>query len=163
MFLKNCAQDVKAALIEHSIGLVYTPTNEHFGIVPLEGMALGRPVIAHNSGGPMETVIPKVNGFLCNNWEEFGEAMRELVEHPELVEKLGKNGKSRVEERFSFATFGDQLDRQVKQTKKRICVQLYLPLVLLILIIVLIRYFVCLILVEVFSSIVHVMDPIFNK
>ena len=88
MFLKNCAQDVKAALIEHSIGLVYTPTNEHFGIVPLEGMALGRPVIAHNSGGPMETVIPKVNGFLCNNWEEFGEAMRELVEHPELVEKF---------------------------------------------------------------------------
>ena len=30
--------------------------------MPLEAMALGRPVIADNSGGPMETVIPGTNG-----------------------------------------------------------------------------------------------------
>lgn len=33
--------------------------NEHFGIVPLEGMAAGRAVIACNSGGPLESIVDK--------------------------------------------------------------------------------------------------------
>ena len=52
LFIRNCSQEEKAAIIKNSIALIYTPKNEHFGIVPLEGMALGRPVIADNSGGP---------------------------------------------------------------------------------------------------------------
>lgn len=37
--------------------LLYTPTEEHFGIVPLEAMAVGVPVLATNTGGPMESVV----------------------------------------------------------------------------------------------------------
>ena len=32
--------------------------NEHFGIVPLESMYVGTPVIAVASGGPLETIVP---------------------------------------------------------------------------------------------------------
>ena len=31
--------------------------DEHFGIVPLEGMAAGRAVCACNSGGPLESIL----------------------------------------------------------------------------------------------------------
>jgi glycosyltransferase involved in cell wall biosynthesis len=40
------------------------PGEEDFGIVPVEAMASGRPVIAYGSGGATETVIPKVTGLL---------------------------------------------------------------------------------------------------
>ena len=40
-----------------TLALLYTPTNEHFGIVPVEAMACGVPVLACNTGGPTESVV----------------------------------------------------------------------------------------------------------
>jgi alpha-1,3/alpha-1,6-mannosyltransferase len=37
--------------------LLYTPQNEHFGIVPVEAMVCGLPVVACDSGGPMESIV----------------------------------------------------------------------------------------------------------
>jgi glycosyltransferase involved in cell wall biosynthesis len=42
------------------------PGEEDFGIVPVEAMASGRPVIAYGRGGITETVIPKVSGIFFN-------------------------------------------------------------------------------------------------
>ncbi|KAK9124737.1 hypothetical protein Sjap_014339 [Stephania japonica] len=58
--------------------------DEHFGIVPLEAMAAHKPVIACNSGGPVETKKDGVTGFLCEpNAQEFSSAMAmaKLVEY----------------------------------------------------------------------------------
>ncbi|KAF5374872.1 hypothetical protein D9758_000100 [Tetrapyrgos nigripes] len=41
-----------------SIALLYTPTNEHFGIGPVEGMCAGLPVLAVGEGGPVESLGP---------------------------------------------------------------------------------------------------------
>jgi alpha-1,3/alpha-1,6-mannosyltransferase len=54
----------RRALIDACKGMIYTPENEHFGIVPLEAMARGCPVVACNSGGPLETILHTETGFL---------------------------------------------------------------------------------------------------
>jgi len=43
--------------------LLYPVEDEDFGIVPVEAMAHGVPVIAHESGGPKETVIEEKTGL----------------------------------------------------------------------------------------------------
>ena len=50
-FLQSPTDRQKLWLLQRCQTLIYTPENEHFGIVPLEGMYLSKPVIAANSGG----------------------------------------------------------------------------------------------------------------
>jgi alpha-1,3/alpha-1,6-mannosyltransferase len=76
----------RGALLAVCRAVVYTPQNEHFGIVPLEAMACARPVIACDSGGPLESIRPGVTGFLVKPGPDaFAAAMLSLmVQHPSL-------------------------------------------------------------------------------
>jgi len=67
LFLPSLSDGTKDYLLQNTIALVYTPVNEHFGITPLEAMAVGRPVVSCNSGGPCETIIDGETGFLVTN------------------------------------------------------------------------------------------------
>jgi glycosyltransferase involved in cell wall biosynthesis len=54
------------------------PGEEDFGIVPVEAMASGRPVIAYGSGGATETVVPGLSGMLFG--EQTAPALIDAVE-----------------------------------------------------------------------------------
>ncbi|GBP16149.1 hypothetical protein EVAR_9867_1 [Eumeta japonica] len=110
-FMKSPTDVEKVSLLHHCKILIYTPSNEHFGIVPLEAMYVGKPVIAVNSGGPTETIVNDVTGFLCEpNSESFSNAMKKLMLNPDLIEKFGEAGRKRFETKFSFDAFSEQLD-----------------------------------------------------
>ncbi|KAA6423682.1 MAG: hypothetical protein FRX49_06253 [Trebouxia sp. A1-2] len=99
----------RAALLTACVGVLYTPQHEHFGIVPLEAMASGRPVIACNSGGPTESVLPGVTGFLCGpSPSQFADAMGKLLDH-DLANRMGGAARVHVKQNFSRQVFGQQL------------------------------------------------------
>ncbi|KAK8647813.1 hypothetical protein V6N13_121540 [Hibiscus sabdariffa] len=50
-FVASCSTAERNSLLSQCLCVLYTPTDEHFGIVPLEAMAANKPVIACNSGG----------------------------------------------------------------------------------------------------------------
>lgn len=75
------------------------PTNyEGFGIVYLEAMACGTPIVTTDTPGVMEIVIPKRNGLLVppKDPNELARAIIKLFDSPSLSKKISKNNISDV-------------------------------------------------------------------
>ncbi|KAJ3597827.1 hypothetical protein NHX12_001344 [Muraenolepis orangiensis] len=109
-FLRSPSDGLKVALLRGSAAVLYTPSREHFGIVPVEAMYCCCPVIAVNSGGPLESVGDGETGFLCEpTADAFSEAMARLCRDPQLRRDMGQAGRKRVQDKFSLQAFSDQL------------------------------------------------------
>ncbi|NXE51158.1 ALG2 mannosyltransferase, partial [Casuarius casuarius] len=109
-FLRSFSDEQKISFLSNSMCVLYTPSKEHFGIVPLEAMYMRCPVIAVNSGGPLETILNNVTGFLCDPLPtQFSEAMEKFVKDPLLKDTMGAAGRARVMEKFSSEAFTEQL------------------------------------------------------
>ncbi len=65
---------------------------ESFGMVAVEAMACGTPVVASRVGGLGSTIVDGVNGFLVSSGrpEEFARRIRELLDAPDLRDRLGR-------------------------------------------------------------------------
>lgn len=107
IFRPSVSDDERAKLLQSASCLCYTPHREHFGIVPLEAMYAGSPVIAVNSGGPRETVLHGVTGYLVENCSDgFCEALYDLiVEHPEKMDQFGTAGHIHITNQFGLLKF----------------------------------------------------------
>ncbi|EGI62579.1 PREDICTED: alpha-1,3/1,6-mannosyltransferase ALG2 [Acromyrmex echinatior] len=114
IFLRSPSDIDKVSIIHHCKIVIYTPPNEHFGIVPLEAMYMGKPVIAHNSGGPTESIISGKTGFLVDlSGEAFATKIAYLITNPNHLEDFGRSGQCRFSEIFSFAAFSAQLNKAI--------------------------------------------------
>jgi alpha-1,3/alpha-1,6-mannosyltransferase len=105
----------RQALVARCRLVVYTPTAEHFGYVPVEAMAAGRPVVAVNAAGPAETVRHGVTGWLCDPTPEaFADAAARLLSDQDAADNMGRAGHAHVTQHFSLDAFGDSLHALVE-------------------------------------------------
>ncbi len=83
---------------------VLTTPKETFGLVLIESMAMGIPVIGTNSGGVPEIIDDGANGFLYepNNHEQLAEGILKLLKSEELRNSFGKKAIKKVKNQFDF-------------------------------------------------------------
>jgi glycosyltransferase involved in cell wall biosynthesis len=96
-------EELPEAYAMSDIVLYPTSGEEPFGLVPLEAMASGKPVIVTRSGGLIESVVDGVTGFLIPKGEDYLLARRltTLLKYPDLAERMGRAGRRHVQEHFS--------------------------------------------------------------
>jgi glycosyltransferase involved in cell wall biosynthesis len=83
--------------------VMHCSIDEPFGRVIIESMALGKPVIAYDSGGPREIIADQVTGFLASETvEAMAGKLLLLLKDAALRTAFGKAGRQRVEQKFTL-------------------------------------------------------------
>ncbi|MDB9466856.1 glycosyltransferase family 4 protein [Dolichospermum circinale] len=90
---------------------------EPFGLVAIEAMACGTPVVASDVGGLQFTVVNEETGLLVppQNVPAFNHAIDQILSHPQWQQELGKAAKKRVIDKFSWHGVASQLDKLYTQ------------------------------------------------
>ena len=118
IFIKDLSEKQKFYLLQHCLVLMYTPSNEHFGIVPVEAMISSCPVIATNTGGLNETIRnDEVCGILCDDQipNPFEKALERVLDDVKWSKEMGNSGRKRAIQEFSLTSMGRNLSRVVQK------------------------------------------------
>ena len=101
-------QEELASLYRNARFCVLSSNEEGLGIVILEAMASGLPVISTDCGGPATCIIEGRTGLLTpvGDANALAEAMEKLLRDPALSIRMGKEGRRVAEERFSLSLAG---------------------------------------------------------
>ena len=85
---------------------------EAFGIVALEAMASGTPVVVSDIPGVREVITEGRNGLLAEpmNPEDIAGKVRLILENPELAERMSQNARKRVEENFTWQQVTEDIE-----------------------------------------------------
>jgi glycosyltransferase involved in cell wall biosynthesis len=109
-FVRSPGAELYRALLQRCIALVF-PAVEDFGIVPVEAMAAGRPVIAPAVGGTGETIVDGSTGAFVEHWSR--DELRRAVE---VAAGVSPEACRTQAEKFSEAVFADRIREWVAES-----------------------------------------------
>ncbi|MCX6775664.1 MAG: glycosyltransferase family 4 protein [Candidatus Micrarchaeota archaeon] len=104
MMIDKWVDEEERIMLYASSYMVCAPSRyEPFGIVSLEGMSMGKPVLV-GRGGLRESVVEGENGFYCEPDDAHDVAVKALkiLSDPDLAARLGANGRERVLKHFTW-------------------------------------------------------------
>ena len=101
-FLGEVTDEKKNELMAGAKAFIFASQDEDFGIIPVEAMMAGTPVISHRSGGPMETIIEGKTGLFFDefNIESLNSAINKFEKIKFNHEEISKYAKKFSKERF---------------------------------------------------------------
>lgn len=109
-----------AGLYNKAETVVYSPYLEPFGLVPVESMACGTPVVAVKEGGVRETVIHEKTGLLIDRDEElFAEAVTNILSKDYKRYEMGKKAVANVENFWTLDHAGERLLKHLNRVITR--------------------------------------------
>jgi len=111
-FLGGVARPEVPGLIRDSDIVVTVPWYEPFGIVPLEAMACGRPLVGSTVGGLLDTVVPGETGELVppRRPDLLARAVRSLLEDPERRVAYAEASRRRAADLYDWRRVVEQTE-----------------------------------------------------
>jgi phosphatidylinositol alpha-1,6-mannosyltransferase len=116
-FLTGLSFEELAACYEACEMFALPSRGEGFGLVYLEAMAHGKPVIGGAHGGAPEVIEDGVTGYLVPHGDPalLATSIETLLSDPVLAQKMGARGRQRVEREFRFSVFAKSLKKILRE------------------------------------------------
>lgn len=86
---------------------------EAFGVVLIESMASGKPVISRNIRGPTDIIDHKENGYLFEDTDDLSNYMEHLCHNPRLRTSMGENAQQKVEKKYTINKVAGEYNRAI--------------------------------------------------
>lgn len=105
-------RDIEKMYSSMDIFVLPSTCDEAFGMVLIEAMAMGKPVIATTVGGIPEIIRDGVNGILISPGDSsaIADAIANLINNYDLAEGIASEGRRAVEHDFSAKVMGERFE-----------------------------------------------------
>jgi glycosyltransferase involved in cell wall biosynthesis len=108
----HLSTDELAILYNKACICVYSPVLEPFGLVPLEAMSCGTPVVGVREGGVQESIVHEHTGLLVDrDPDQFAAAIQHLLSNPELAAEYGRMGRKHVLHNWTWENSVSSLEK----------------------------------------------------
>ena len=114
-FISGLTNRELSLLLSRACAFLFAAIKEPFGIVLLEAMAAGKPVIAVNEGGYVEICDPSFCFLLPPFPVEFADKITYLQRHPEIARKMGSEGRNKAAD-YTWKRAADQMEALLLDT-----------------------------------------------
>jgi glycosyltransferase involved in cell wall biosynthesis len=104
-YLGHFDDDQRLALLYSSADVMVTPSlQEAFGKTLIEAMACGTPVVAFNSGGPVDIIDHRADGYLARPFcaDDLADGIAWCLAEGTRPLELGRRGRAKVEKEFDI-------------------------------------------------------------
>lgn len=114
--IKKLDQDMLPSVYIRSTAFLFPTLYDIFGMVLLEAMYFGTPVVSSVNGGSTTLIKSGENGYICDfDVEQWASALEKILLSNSLQEKIGDNARKTIRNRFTWGKIADNAIQYMKE------------------------------------------------